>query len=96
VEALLLARLLRISLWTYVFQAWIRTAFAVLPFAYACYFVETHWTASHLIDFVWQSAVTSPLLVFGLIVIFWPDLRRDANNPGGVLRRFVPSWALRV
>jgi len=93
---LFIARLLGISLWTYVFQAWIRTAFAVLPFAYACYFVETHWTTSHLIDFVWQSAVTSPLLVFGLIAIFWPDLRRDANNPEGVLRRFVPSWALRV
>jgi O-antigen/teichoic acid export membrane protein len=88
-----ITRLVGMPLSEYVIQAWGRTAIAVLPFAFACYFVEGHWQPARLIDFVLQTAVTLPVLILGLAVVFQGDLRSSLNDPDGALRRVMKRKA---
>ena len=65
-----ISRLVQIPVRTYMWQAWVRTTLAVLPFAVACAVTERFWSPPNLAVFFLQIAVLLPLLPLMLALIF--------------------------
>ena len=55
---------------TYLWQTWIRTALAVVPFGLACAVAERMWPARNLAVFFLQIAALLPLVPLGLVLVF--------------------------
>jgi hypothetical protein len=70
-----------------VWQTWIRTSLAAVPFAVACYLSDRYWTASNLFTFFLQILVLLPLFAGALAVIFWRELSQSSSPQ---LRRLIP------
>ncbi len=86
-----ICHLVDIRLGTYVWQTWIRTGLAALPYAVGCYMVERFWPAHNLAFFLLQIALMLPLFPLTLAVVFrreitpilikrFPQLTRFAVN----------------
>ncbi len=82
-----ISRLVGIPMWQYVWQTWIRTSLAAVPFAVACYLSDRYWTASNLFTFFMQILVLLPLFAGALAVIFWHELSQSSSPQ---LRRLIP------
>jgi O-antigen/teichoic acid export membrane protein len=65
-----ITKIVGMSLRTYVGQAWLKPAVAVLPFAAACYLSDRFWPAKHLIVFFLQIGASLPLVLLGVIISF--------------------------
>lgn len=63
-------KLVDIPVRTYLWQTWIRSSLAVIPFALACAVAERFWPAHNLAVFFLQITVLLPLLPLALFVIF--------------------------
>jgi O-antigen/teichoic acid export membrane protein len=55
---------------TYLFQTWLRTALAVVPFALACWVAERFWPARNLWMFFLQVAALLPLIPLAVALVF--------------------------
>ena len=94
-----ISKLVQIPVRTYLWQAWIRTALAVLPFALACALAERFWRASNLAMFFLQIAALLPLLPLALALTFrdevvtqvreWMERRRSVA--ARLSREYGPS-----
>jgi O-antigen/teichoic acid export membrane protein len=92
------SKLLTMSVRTYLWQTWIRTTIAVIPFALACEAAEHFWHAPNLLVFFLQIAVMLPLVPLSLALMFreevgqqwrrWKIRRRDA---GRLNQEYQPS-----
>jgi O-antigen/teichoic acid export membrane protein len=71
-----ICRLVQIPVRTYLWQAWIRTVLAVLPFALACAVAERFWPARNLAIFFLQIAALLPLLP----LMFWIVFRDEVET----------------
>ena len=69
-------KVLEISLPTYIWQAWIRPAIAILPFALGTFFVDLHWAAPNVWYFFMQMIMLLPLVAFGFALCFSAEIRR--------------------
>ncbi len=69
-----ICRLLVISIREYLWQTWIRTGLAVLPFALGCCFTERFWPARNLAYFLAQIAAVLPLFALGLAAIYRKEI----------------------
>ena len=85
-----ISRVVGIPMWKYLWQAWIRTALAAVPFGVACYLSDRFWTAGNLFTFFLQVLVLLPVFAISLAAVFWRELSR-ASNPQ--LRRLIPWHA---
>ena len=65
-----ISKLVEIPVRTYLWQTWIRTGMAAIPFALGCVAVERYWHASNLLVFFLQIAVLLPLVPLFLVLIF--------------------------
>lgn len=63
-------RMLGMSLQTFLWEGWIRPIMAALPYAFACYWTDRHWSPVHLITFFLQIAAVLPLYIAGFILVF--------------------------
>jgi O-antigen/teichoic acid export membrane protein len=94
-----ISKLVQIPVRTYLWQAWIRTTLAVLPFALACALVERFWQASNLAVFFVQIAALLPLLPLTVVLMFrdevvtqvrgWMERRR--SNADSLNREYEAS-----
>ena len=64
------SKLVEIPVRTYLWQTWIRTGLAIIPFALACAVAERYWPAHNLFIFFLQIAALLPLFALTLAVIF--------------------------
>lgn len=75
--------LIQLSRRTYLWQAWVKPAVAVAPFAVACFFADRYWPAQHLITFFLQIAALLPLVLVGVVASFGTEaliqLRRGTS-----------------
>ncbi len=65
-----ICKLVVIPVRTYLWQTWIRTMLAVVPFGVACALAERHWPAHNLVIFFLQIAALLPLFPLSLAVVF--------------------------
>jgi len=86
-----ICKLVNIELWEYVWQTWIRTGIAILPFAAACYLAERYWPAGNLAFFLLQSILLLPLFAIGLGIVYWKELRHRLNTRLGWFRKSDPQ-----
>jgi O-antigen/teichoic acid export membrane protein len=54
----------------YIYQSWVRPAFAVVPFGFACYLAERYWPARHLWQFIAQIVILGPIFALMLPLLF--------------------------
>jgi O-antigen/teichoic acid export membrane protein len=69
-----ICRLVEISVAEYLWQSWIRTFLAAIPFSLGCYLAERYWPARNLAVFFMQIAVLLHLFPLALAVIFRSEL----------------------
>jgi O-antigen/teichoic acid export membrane protein len=69
------SRLVVIPVRTYLWQTWIRTGLAVVPFALACAAAEHFWHPRNLFEFFVQIAVLLPLVPLSLFLIFREEVQ---------------------
>ena len=74
----------------YVWNTWIRTTLAVIPFGVACYLADRFWPATNLLGFFLQIAVLLPLFPLMLALIFRKEVSGKTKER---LRQLVP-WAV--
>jgi O-antigen/teichoic acid export membrane protein len=65
-----ICKLVGIPLRTYLWQAWVRTALAILPFALGCALLERYWPPASLWLFFLQITILLPLLPLAIALIF--------------------------
>lgn len=82
-----ISRLVGIPMWQYLWQTWIRTALAAVPFAAACYLADRYWTATNLFTFFLQILALLPVFALSLAAMFWRELGRTSSPQ---LRRLIP------
>jgi hypothetical protein len=88
------SRLVNLSLWIYLRQAWIKSYVAVIPFAIACYVVEQQWTAHSLLLFAVQMVALLPFLIGGVALCFWREVVDWLRSyPFTTLRVFLSTTA---
>jgi O-antigen/teichoic acid export membrane protein len=63
-----------VSVFTYLWQAWIRPFLAVLPFAGACYLADRYWPATNLVFFFLQILAILPVYGLGVLLCFHTDI----------------------
>ena len=80
-----ICRLVQIPVRSYLWQAWIRTSLAVLPFALACAAAERFWPARNLAVFFLQIAALLPLLPLMFLLMFREEV--VAQTRGWIKRR---------
>ncbi|HYR88246.1 MAG TPA: oligosaccharide flippase family protein [Terriglobia bacterium] len=71
----------------YVWQAWIRSGLAVVPFGIACYFSNNAWAPRSLLQFFTQMSLLFPVLVLGVVLSFSKEI--------AVQLRSQPNWFVR-
>jgi O-antigen/teichoic acid export membrane protein len=71
----------------YLWQGWIRSGLAVVPFGIACYLANNAWAPTHLLQFFIQMSVLLPALALGIVLCFSRELAAQ-------LRR-QPEWFIR-
>jgi O-antigen/teichoic acid export membrane protein len=86
-----ICKLLAMPVRTYLWQAWVRSAAPVVPFAVACAAAERFWPAHNLLAFFLQIAALLPLLPLALFVTFRPEIVAYVRE---WLRRRKPSGNL--
>jgi O-antigen/teichoic acid export membrane protein len=69
-----ICRVVGIPLGRYLWQSWLRTAIAAIPFAIACYFTDRFWKPMNLVQFFLQIAAILPLFLLGEALMFWNEL----------------------
>ena len=82
-----IANTLEISVWEYVWQGWIRSALAVIPFGIACYLASRAWTPTGMLNFFVQMAALSPMLVVGIVLCFPQEISSQLRSQ--------PEWFTR-
>jgi O-antigen/teichoic acid export membrane protein len=75
-----ICKLVQIPVRTYLWQAWIRTALTVVPFALACGLAERYWRASNLAVFFLQIAALLPLLPLAILLIFREEVMEQGRK----------------
>jgi hypothetical protein len=65
-----ICRILDIPVTTYLWQAWGRTALAMVPFTAGCMLAEKYWPAHNLAAFFLQIGTLLPLVPLALAVVF--------------------------
>jgi O-antigen/teichoic acid export membrane protein len=73
-------RLVGISVFEYLWQTWIRTFLAVIPFSVGCYLAERYWPAKNLAVFFLQIALILPLFPLALAAIFRSELAEQLRE----------------
>jgi O-antigen/teichoic acid export membrane protein len=69
-----ITKTLRVPLWHYVWQSWVRPALCVIPFAVACFLSEKGWPALHMWNFMTQIGCILPIFLFGFGVGYRKEL----------------------
>jgi O-antigen/teichoic acid export membrane protein len=82
-----ICKLVGMEVRTYLWQTWIRTFLAVLPFSLACYFCELYWPSHNLRIFFLQIATVFPLFPVALALTFRTEVATQWR------RRFPKSAA---
>lgn len=72
--------LVGISVLEYLWQTWVRTTVAVVPFSLACYLVERYWPARSLAIFFMQIAFVLPLFPLTLALIYRDELMQQMRE----------------
>ena len=85
------SKLVEIPVRTYLWQTWVRTGLAIIPFALGCALAERYWPARNLFVFFLQIAALLPLFPLTLALIFgkgavaqareWYKRRNVSNLP---------------
>jgi len=86
-----ICHLVDIGLGTYVWQTWMRTGLAAVPYAAACYVIERFWPVHNLAFFFLQIAVVLPLFPLTLAVVFRREIAPILVKRFPKLTRFVIS-----
>ncbi len=69
-----ITNILRVPLWHYIWQSWVRPALCAVPFALACYLSEKFWPALHVSNFLTQIACIFPVFLFSFAVGYRREL----------------------
>lgn len=89
-----ICKLVVIPVRTYLWQTWIRTMLAVVPFGLACALAERYWPARNLVIFFLQIAALLPLLPLAVAGIFRGEVTtqirewRKRRNAAGQLKNY--------
>lgn len=89
-----ICKLVVIPVRTYLWQTWIRTMLAVVPFGVACALAERYWPAHNLVIFFLQIAALLPLLPLTIAVVFRGEVTtqirewRKRRNAAGQLKTY--------
>ncbi|HYL93050.1 MAG TPA: oligosaccharide flippase family protein [Alphaproteobacteria bacterium] len=80
-----ICRIVKMPLFTYLWQSWIRTGLAAIPFGIACYFTDHRWQPVNLAQFFLQIIAILPLFLISVALLFgnelFPKLRERLAGP---------------
>jgi O-antigen/teichoic acid export membrane protein len=79
-----ISRVLDIAITEYLWQAWVRSLLAVIPFAVGCYLSDRYWPARNLLWFFCQMATLLPLYILGLLLCFHAEFIRVWRSRGAL------------
>jgi O-antigen/teichoic acid export membrane protein len=82
------AGLLGLSVWRYLWEAWIRPALATAPFGLACLWIDHHWPAPNMSFFLLQVAAALPLVPLGVILFFWKEANSQLRSRSSLRNAF--------
>jgi O-antigen/teichoic acid export membrane protein len=82
-----ICRLLDIPVWHYLWQSWIRTTMAVIPFGITCYLSDRFLTATRLSQFFLQIAAILPVFLAGVALCFRKELASQMRERLGFLSK---------
>lgn len=82
-----LSKLLKLPVWNYFRDCWIRPALATAPFCVACAWTDHHWAATSMVHFFLQIAALLPLIPLGIILFFWREVNWQLRSRDSLLRR---------
>jgi O-antigen/teichoic acid export membrane protein len=82
-------RVLGIPVTRFWFTVWVRTGTAMVPFAFASWFIEQRWPADNLIFYFAQVAATLPLAVLGAWIFSLTAVEKNRLVPPGSLGRLA-------
>jgi O-antigen/teichoic acid export membrane protein len=71
----------------YVWQGWIRSALAVVPFGIACYFANNLLAPTSLLQYMLEMSLLLPAWVFGIVLCFSREIAAHLNR-----QPFVRHW----
>jgi hypothetical protein len=88
----------KIPVWTYLWQTWVRSALVVVPFATACALAERYWPAHNLFVFFLQISALLILLPFSLLLVFRDEVltkgrewrKKRSQTPGPLGESYEP------
>jgi O-antigen/teichoic acid export membrane protein len=80
-----ICKLLSISVKNYLWQAWGRTALAVVPFSLGCVVIERFWPVHNLAFFFLQIALLLPLVPLALVLVFRKEVMKQGKG-------WIKSW----
>jgi O-antigen/teichoic acid export membrane protein len=69
-----ITNILRVPLWHYIWQAWVRPASCAVPFAFACYLSEKFWPALHISNFLMQITCIFPVFLLSFAIGYRREL----------------------
>jgi O-antigen/teichoic acid export membrane protein len=86
-----ISKQLGVTVWNYFRECWIRPALATAPFCLACVWSDHYWGATSMAYFFLQILAILPLLLVGIILIFWTELNWQLRTRESVIRRMFFS-----
>src|SRR5262249_51639599 len=82
-----ISRILSISVISHVWQTWIRSGIAAIPFAIGCYVTDRLFAPSSLLQFFLEILAILPLFLLGVLLVFWKDALELLQGRFQFLRR---------
>jgi O-antigen/teichoic acid export membrane protein len=72
-----ICRVVKCDLRGYLWQAWGKTAIAMIPFTAGCLWTERHLAPAHISSLFLQVAALLPVLFAAAGIVFWQDVRKE-------------------
>src|SRR5438093_1169905 len=79
----------------YVWQGWMRSALAVMPFGIACYLADRFWVATSLTSFFLHLAVMCPALLVGIAINFPDEISEQLRSRLWINSSLEPVFGLK-
>jgi O-antigen/teichoic acid export membrane protein len=86
-----ICKLLEMPIRSYLWQSWIRSGLAAIPFGVACYLSDRFWPATRLFQFFLQIVAILPIFLACAALCFWKELAWQIRGRLGSVSKTIQS-----